>query len=247
MTKTNQSTGGGIYDWSWFLRGVAQVFSLPALILLSAFVGFGGLAREAGISLGQLMFMVPTIWALPSHLILVSGIAAGAPMLAIIPAVALAAVRMMPMTMALVPEIRVKGTRTWHLILASNMIAITAWMHTIQKAPAIPKPGRLPFFVGFAGIMMTSTTVVSALVHQLAAAFPTPIMAALYFLTPIYFAASSWNTARVRAEHLALVLGFALGPLFFMVVPEANILFAGLVGGLAAFGFHKLAMRRKGL
>lgn len=247
MSQPDNSHSDGVYDWSWFPRGMAQVLSLPALILISAFVGFGGLAREAGVSLGQLIFMVPTVWALPSHLILVSGIAAGIPLLAIIPAVALAAVRMMPMTMALVPEIRVPGSKTWHLLLVSNMIAITAWMHTIQKAPEIPRVGRLPFFAGFAGIMMVSTTVVSGLVHQLAATFPVPIMAALYFLTPIYFAASSWNTARVKAEHLALILGFGLGPLLFMVVPEANILFAGVIGGFAAFAFHKLVTRGKGV
>ncbi|MCJ8309267.1 MAG: AzlC family ABC transporter permease [Rhizobiaceae bacterium] len=246
MSQADASDTDSLYDWSWFARGMAQVFSLPALILISAFVGFGGLAREAGISLGQLIFMVPTVWALPSHLILVSGIAAGVPLLAIIPAVALAAVRMMPMTMALVPEIRVPGSKAWHLLLVSNMIAITAWMHTIQKAPEIPRPGRLPFFAGFAGIMMVATTVVSGLVHQLAATFPVPVMAALYFLTPIYFAASSWNTARVKAEHLALILGFALGPLLFIVVPQANILFAGIIGGFAAFAFHKIASRGKG-
>ena len=138
------------------------------------------------------------------------------------------------------------GSKAWHLLLVSNMIAITAWMHTIQKAPEIPRPGRLPFFAGFAGIMMIATTVVSGLVHQLAATFPVPVMAALYFLTPIYFAASSWNTARVKAEHLALVLGFALGPLLFIVVPQANILFAGIIGGFAAFAFHKVASRGKG-
>ena len=143
-----------IYDWSWFWKGTAQVISLPSLILISAFIGFGGLAREAGITLGQLIFLVPTIWALPSHLILVSGIAAGAPLLAIVLAVALAAVRMLPMTMALVPEIRMPQSRRWHLLAVSNMVAITAWMHTLTKASTIPRAGRLPFFVGFAGICL---------------------------------------------------------------------------------------------
>ena len=32
----------------WFLRGVSGAFSLPGLILASAFVGFAGLAKEAG-------------------------------------------------------------------------------------------------------------------------------------------------------------------------------------------------------
>ena len=233
-----------IYDWSWFWKGTAQVISLPSLILISAFIGFGGLAREAGITLGQLIFLVPTIWALPSHLILVSGIAAGAPLLAIVLAVALAAVRMLPMTMALVPEIRMPQSRRWHLLAVSNMVAITAWMHTLTKASTIPRAGRLPFFVGFAGIMMTSTTIVASLVHQLAASFPVYVMAALYFLTPLYFAMSSWNTARVRAEHWALGLGFCLGPLFYMVVPEANILIAGVLGGAVAFVLYRFGLGR---
>ncbi|MEP1207932.1 MAG: AzlC family ABC transporter permease [Rhizobiaceae bacterium] len=243
MSQQDQSGSSSVYDWSWFAKGLAQLFSLPALILVSAFIGFGGLAREAGITLWQLVFMVPTIWALPSHLILVAGIAAGVPMLAIIPAVALAAIRMMPMTMALIPEIRMPQSKTWHLLAVSNMIAISAWMHTLQKAPEIPRAGRLPFFAGFAGVLMMSTTLAAGLVHQLAASFPVYVMAALYFLTPIYFATSSWNTSRVAAERLALILGFCLGPLFFMVVPQANILFAGLVGGFAAFGFYKFVRR----
>lgn len=235
----------GAYDWSWFAKGMANLFSLPALILISAFVGFGGIAREADIPLSQLVFMVPAIWALPSHLILVAGIAAGAPLIAIAAAVALAAIRMMPMTMALIPEIRAPKSKQWHLLLVSNLVAITAWVHTLQRAPEIPRAGRLPYFAGFAITMMFATTFTAALVHQLASSFPPFVMAGLYFLTPLYFAASTWNTARVKAEHLALVLGFCLGPIFAWWMPQANILFAGLVGGLAAFAFHKIVVHRK--
>ncbi len=246
MSSPDSSTPSGVYDWSWFARGMANLFSLPALILVSAFIGFGGLAREAGVPLLQLIFMVPTIWALPSHLLLVGGIASGAPMLAIIAAVALAAIRMLPMTMALIPEIRTPRSKNWHLMLVANMIAITAWVHTLQKAPNIPREGRLPYFAGFAGTMMVTTTFAAALVHQLASAFPPFVMAGLYFLTPMYFAISTWNTARFRAEHLALIFGFCLGPAFYMIVPQANILFAGLVGGLAAYLIHWQGNRSRG-
>lgn len=236
--------GQGAYDWSWLLRGMANIASLPALILMSAFIGFGGLAREAGLPLGHLIFMVPAIWALPSHLVLLAGIVAQASFIAIAPAVALAAIRMMPMTMALVPEIRAPRSKAWHMLLVSNMVAITAWVKTLQDAPHIPRRGRLPYFVGFAGTMMVATTVVAAVVHQLAAGFPPMMMAALYFLTPLYFAASIWNTARVSAEKTALILGFVLGPAVFLLLPQANILIAGLLGGLAAFLIHQ-AMRRR--
>lgn len=244
-TDDQPATHSGVYDWSWFPRGMTNLFSLPALILLSAFVGFGGLAREADLPLAQLIFMVPTIWALPSHLVALGGIVSGASLLVIVPAVALAAIRMMPMVMALVPEIRAPGSKRWHMLLVCNMVAITAWVHTLQKAPEIPRPGRLPYFTGFAATMMVSTTTVAAVVHQLAANFPPFVMAGLYFLTPLYFAASIWNTSRVVAEKLALILGFLLGPAFMLVVPEANILIAGVIGGFGAFGVHLLLNKRR--
>ena len=53
------------------------------------------------------------------------------------------------------------------------------------------------YFAGFAATMMVCTTTVAATVHQLAANFPPFIMAGLYFLTPLYFAASIWNSSRV--------------------------------------------------
>ena len=78
---------------------------------------------------------------------------------------------------------------------------------------------------------MMSTTGMAALVHQLSAGFPPIVMGGLYFLTPLYFAASIWNTSRVKAEYLALILGFCLWPIFGYLIPEAGILVAGLVGG----------------
>jgi len=231
------------YDWSWYLRGAKNLFSLPAFILLSAFVGFGGLAREADLPLSHLIFLVPAIWALPSHLILLAGIVSGASLLAIAPAVALAAIRMMPMTMALIPEIRAAHTKRWHLLLVSNLVAITAWVHTLHKARDIPRRGRLPYFAGFASTMVVTTTCAAAAVHQLAPSLSSTVMAGLYFLTPIYFATSIWNTARVRAEHYALGIGFSLGPVATYYLPQANILIAGVSAGAIAYGIHRLISR----
>ncbi|MEM8750098.1 MAG: AzlC family ABC transporter permease [Pseudomonadota bacterium] len=220
-----------------------NIASLPAIVLMSAFIGFGGLAREAGLPLEQLVFLVPVIWALPSHLILLAGIVGGAPLLVIAPAVALAAIRMMPMTMALMPAIRAPKSKQWHLLLASNLVAITAWVHTLEKASDIPQRGRLPYFVGFASTMAIATTCVAALVHQLAPALPPLAMACLYFLTPLYFATSIWNTARVKAEHAALIFGFVLGPIAWLIAPQAAILLAGSLGGVLAYAVHRMTRK----
>ena len=68
-------------------------------------------------------------------------------------------------------------------------------------------------------------------------------LAALLLLTPIYFLTSLWGSARERAGHVAMVLGLVLGPIFHVLLPGFDLLAAGLIGGFAAYGFHRLRRR----
>ena len=234
------------YDWSYALAGARNIASLPALVLLSAFVGYGSVTREAGMSLAEAMFSVPVTWALPSMLLLVAGIASGASLLTIAVAVALASLRMLPMTMALVPSIRAPHSKSWHLMLATSFVAVTAWVHTLHKAPSLPPEGRVPYFLGFVGILILGAVTITAVVFTLAGRFPPIVLAALYFLTPLYFSIMIWRTARDWSEHLALVLGLILGPLVGLGLPEYNILLGGLAAGLIGYGVHRWWRSRVG-
>ncbi|MEQ9177952.1 MAG: branched-chain amino acid ABC transporter permease, partial [Nitratireductor sp.] len=83
--------------------------------------------------------------------------------------------------------------------------------------------------------------VVVAVVFSLAQNLPPIVGAALFLLTPIYFLTSLWGSARERAGHLAMVFGLALGPVFHIVAPGVDLLAAGLLGGLMAYGWHRFA------
>ena len=61
------------------------------------------------------------------------------------------------------------------------------------------------------------------------------LLGALFFLTPVYFLTSLWATARDRIVKIAMVFGLALGPLFHLVAPQFDLLFAGVVGGTLAY------------
>ncbi len=232
------------YDWSYVLAGARNLISIPAAVLLSAFVGYGSVTREAGMSLFEAMFSVPLIWALPSVLLLVAGISVGASLITVAVAVALASLRMLPMTMALVPAIRAPRSAKWHLVLASSFTAVTAWVHTLHKSPSLPPEGRLPYFLGFVGILMCCATAITGTVFALAGQFPPLVLAALYFLTPLYFSIMMWRTARDFGEYLALGLGIVLAPLAALVMPEYAILAGGTAAGLIGYGVHRL--RRRG-
>ena len=229
----------------WFLKGASGIVSLPAFVLMSSFIGFAGFAREAGFSLGETVFMVGTIWALPSHLVLVGGVIAGTSTLTILIGVSLASVRLMPMVMAQMPLLRGKNTSRWTLLFLSHFIAITSWVFLQERYKKVPQEARASFFAGFGITITVVCTILVGFTYALAGTFPPILAAALFFLTPIYFLTSLWGAANLLSDKWAMILGLILGPAIHMVWPDLDILLAGAVGGTLAFGIAKYQQKRK--
>ena len=237
MESTPRSDGRARLHWT--LRGARGVAGVPALVLMSAMVGFAGLAREMELTLGETVFMTFGVWALPSMIVLVGGIGSGLGLVPVALAVALASVRFTPMTMALVPEMRAERTRSTTLYVLAHFIAITAWVHAQRNLPGVPREHRTAFFGGFAVTLTSVSTCIVAWVHQASATLPAVAGAMLVFLTPIYFLTALWSSARLASDRAALLLGLVLGPVLAALVPSLGIVAAGLVGGtIAYFGWR---------
>lgn len=222
----------------WFLRGMRSAFSLPGLILVSSFVGFAALAKDAGVTAAQAVFMTGIVWALPSMVVLVGAIVSGAILPAAMLAVTLSAIRLMPMVMALLPEMRADKTRPWVLYALSHFVAVTSWVLAMDRLRHIPRDMRATYYAGLGGTLVLTNMIVVAGVYAVADRLPSAVSAMLLLLTPMYFLTSLWGSARERAGHVAMVLGLALGPLFHVLVPQFDLLAAGLIGGGAAYGWH---------
>ena len=220
---------------SFFLRGAAGIVSVPSIVLMTAFVGFAGLALESGITLGQSVFMTAFIWAMPSQLVLVGAMAGGTGVLSATLAVSLASIRFMPMIVAWVPVVRGPTTPKWKLMFFAHFVAITSWVLSLSYLPKLDREARLPYFAGFALTLTATCIIVTAVAYSLAAQLPAMAAGALYLLTPVYFLFSLWNAARTGPELIPLGLGMVLGPLFHLAVPEFGLLMTGLVGGTVAY------------
>ncbi|MEX3009132.1 AzlC family ABC transporter permease [Hoeflea sp. TYP-13] len=229
----------------WFLLGMRGIFSIPALVLTSAVVGFCGFAYEAGISYGQAVFMMGIIWALPAQFVLIGAILAGASLPAAALAVTLSSMRLMPMVAALVPEIRTKSTPTWVLLVVSHFVAVTSWVFTMERLDRVPREGRVAFFTGFGLTLTTVNIVVVSVSYGVISHLPAMIGGALFFLTPIYFLTSIWASARGLEVYLAMVIGLVLGPAFHMADEELGLLYAGIIGGTLAFFLERLIAARR--
>nr|WP_155140393.1 AzlC family ABC transporter permease [Roseibium sp. RKSG952] len=230
----------------WLWCGARAAVSIPAFILTAAFIGYAGLARESGLTLYETLAMTGFIWALPSIVILTGAMSSGMGLIPAAIAVALASVRLMPMTMALMPSMKVPGkTRTWQLLVASHFIAVTAWVFAMRNLPDLPRAARLPFFVGFGGAVSSFVFVMTGIAYVAVERLPDVVAGGLVLLTPVYFLCSLWGAAKLTADKTAMVAGLILGPFFFLVLPGLDLLWTGLAGGTLAYAGS--AVYRRGL
>jgi len=231
----------------WIGMGMLGMLSPPALILVTAYVGFAAVAREAGFDWIQTSFMTLTVWALPSQIILVGAVNSGIALPAAALAVGLSAIRLMPMTVSLIAEVKTPRTKTARLLLFSHFIAITAWVFAMTRIDQVPRHRRLVYFGSFAATLTLTNTVVVALVFNLMDELPALLTGALAFLTPVYFLISLFHSARDVTGRLALLFGMLCVPPAHWLSPEFDLLIAGIGGGLIAFAVGRSAQRRAGV
>ncbi|MBB3947770.1 putative branched-subunit amino acid permease [Rhizobium skierniewicense] len=228
----------------WFFRGMKGIFSLPALILMTSFVGFSAFALESGVTRGEAVFMTLSVWALPAKMILIGAMSSGAGLATCFLVVTLSSIRMMPMVASIVPEMRTAKTPTWILLFLSHFVAITAWVYATQNLSKVPREARVAWFIGFGMTLTLVNAVIVGVCYGVVAAFPPIVAGVLFFLTPVYFVSSIWATARHTVVKVAFVIGVIAGPLFAMVEPEFDILYAGIGGGTLAYLIDRFWFRR---
>ncbi|MBX3578044.1 MAG: AzlC family ABC transporter permease [Rhizobiaceae bacterium] len=245
MPDSQPSTSDTDERCRWFLRGVRMAVSVPGLILCTAHVGFAGLARDAGFDAAQAVFMVGAIWALPAMVVMSGAILAGAGPLTIAFAVALSSVRLTPMVVALVPDLRGARTRRLTLFLLAHFVAVTSWVIAMETIRAVPRESRTSYYFGLGASLVLLNMAVVGAVYSLAPSLPPQVMAALFLLTPMYFLTSLWGSARETAAQVAMVLGLVLGPVLHTWLPGFDLPAAGIVGGGAAYAVHRWQKARR--
>jgi predicted branched-subunit amino acid permease len=229
----------------WFVRGMRGITSLPALILMTSYVGFSAFALESGLTRGEAVFMTLSIWALPAQMILIGTMLGGAPLAASFAAVTLSSIRMMPMVASIMPQMRTELTRTAVLLFLSHFLAITSWVFASQRLPSVPREGRVSYFAGF-GITLTLTNaLIVGVSYGLVSSFPPVVAGALFMMTPVYFISSIWASATQPVVRIAFAAGIVLGPVLALVAPDFDVLYAGLGGGTIAYLIDRYRRSRK--
>lgn len=228
----------GLTRWAVFRRGLAVSLTVPGLILAASSAGFGALARDAGFSLANSVFMMGAFFALPAQVVMVDQMARGGSLSAGALVVALTGIRLLPMCVVLMPYLKGPHGSRLRYLLAGHFIAVTAWMEGWRRLPRIPAEHRLDHFLGIGFGLVGTTLVGTAFGYELAGTVPALVAAVLLFLTPVYFLLSLLAAAgRDGTDRLAILCGVVLGPPMYLLSPGFDLLLTGLIGGtIAHFG-----------
>lgn len=218
-----------------FARGLAIAADIPALILAATGAGFGALAHDAGIQFGHTAFMSLVLYATPAQVVLVDQLARGSSLLGGTFAVMLTAIRLLPMTVTVMPLLRGPQTRRWQYVLASHFVAITAWAEAYRRLPRLPERLRMPYFLGLGTALVVCLTAGTILGYLIAGLVPPLLTSALLFMTPMYFSMSMILNAHKSLDWWALGAGAVLGPIMFIAFPGFDLLLTGLFGGTIAY------------
>lgn len=223
-----------------FWRGVAVAGTTPGIILCASAAGYGALARDAGFSLWNSLFVMGVFFALPAQVVMLDQIARGASLAAGALAVSLTGLRLLPMCVLLMPLLKGPRATRPRYLLAAHFIAVTAWMEGWRRLPKLPAHLRLEHFIGIGTGLLIATLIGTFAGYEIAGNVAPIVAAVLLLLTPIYFLLSLAATAGTLSDKLAIVLGAIIGPPLFVLAPGFDLLLAGLIGGTIAHYGAKL-------
>lgn len=228
-----------------FWRGFLHTFHCATTYALAGtFLGTGALAHDLGFSLLWTILLNVIVWAGPAQLVLMTMLATGAAWPQIAIAVCLSGVRLFPMAVTLLPQMREKHTPRWHLLMAAHFTAITFMTESIRVFPHVPRHRRIAFCNGYGIGIGMFTTVTMVIGYELAVGLPTTLAVALLFLAPYAFLLSAAAGCREFADWLALIAGGATVPLVAKLGTGLEVLICGLGGGTIAYLVHRLRRGR---
>jgi predicted branched-subunit amino acid permease len=223
------------FPWGVLGRALLAAFSVPAAVLFATALGFGALARDGGFTIWHTAFITASMFALPNQVVLVDQLARNETLVAAAFAVTLAALRLLPMTITIVPLFRGRRPRPLLELIAAHFVAVTPWIEAGRRLPGLPVDKRLAAQLGL-GLAFSGAMVAGALAgYALAGAVPRAVAATLLFMTPVYFLLSLLATSQSRMDYLAIGIGCALAPLLYLLAPGFDLLATGLAGGTLAF------------
>ena len=148
--------------------------------------------------------------------------------------------RLYPMAVSLFPLMTHKDQPRWKYYFSCHFIAVSAWLIMKSKYKDIEKKHRIDFWIGI-GCATWTTAVIGTFIGFYASDYlDKNMMMGLAILNPIYFLCMMVGAMKTIQITVSVILGLALGPIFYFLSPEWSILLGGFIGGTISYFIGEL-------
>lgn len=121
---------------------------------------------------------------------------------------------------------------------------MTAWAISMREFHAIKTKHRLAYFVGLGLFCWLISIPGTILGFYLAGMVPSAITLGLIFINPLFFLLT-FTEVKPWINHIAILMGFIFGLIFFVIDRDTSLLTAGLVGGTMAYFIDRKFIRKR--
>lgn len=218
-----------------FRAGLVEGMFGPGLGTFAAMAGFGSLAADAGTPQWAVIALTIGVWNMPGQVAFVQQYGSGASIVLFALIVAMASVRIFPVTIATIPLLRKGlGVSPWHFVLA-QLNSVTSYVRLVDIARTEHDLNcRVAFFTAFTLGSLVVGTAGTVLGFALAGLLPAAGVQALIFISPLYILLLTARSPVVQVQ-LSVLAGCLLVPALTAWMGNLGTLLAGLLAGSLAY------------
>lgn len=218
--------------------GLRAGLSIPGLSIFATMLGYSAISRDGGFDLWMTLATTGLVWGMPGQVAMVTLHTAGASVLVIMTAVALANMRMLLMTVSGMAMMNAQAGDLpfWKKLIYAQMLAITSWLQIGIIEGRYHYLEIRAYFTGMASVLYIIGMTGTGFGYLMSDWVDPRIMLAVMVATPLYILLMVINARRMMMR-AAGVLGGVLCPLLYPFIGEWSILVGGLVGGSLIVAF----------
>ena len=208
---------------------------LPGWILFVNFLSLGAVLPAEGFTILQGLLSTLLVFALPAQIVVVDGIKTGMSLAGIAILVFLINARLFPMALSTAAVLNRSSHRPLRYYLSAHFIAVTGWLHLINRQFSIKTEHTLDYFLYFNFALILFSLWGTLIGFYAVNYIPYSIFVSLLLINPLYFLCV---TAMAARDSLAISTAVIGGGLFYLPLSALSsdwaLLLAGLAGGSVA-------------
>ena len=226
-------------NYKFLIKGIKDASGLPLIGLGLSMFTFGAYLKSYNFNLLQSFCSTFFAFALPGQFVMAETIISGGNLINIFLAVLLTNARLFPMTMHIIPTLKINKLATWKYYVLCHFVAVTAWISYTSIYKKIYYINRYQYFLGLGGTLWAGSVLSTVLGFLFSSQLDYQLLIGLVFLNPMYFLLMTLKNIKNKKLFIVFLTSSFLTPIFYFYLKDWGIILSGILSGSIGYFYFK--------